>query len=95
MFVGLTDDEKHGLRLRPAGDAKPGGVPEGLLLPKLILDGRIVAAIHGDLVRLNRYPRIIDQKPKGMELVLTERKCLMRLLKRADLITENKHDQTP
>ena len=59
----------------------------------LILD-EIMAAIHGDLVRVEQVCRIIDQKPKGMELVLTGRNVPDEIAERADLITEMRRSNT-
>lgn len=55
----------------------------------LILD-EIMAAIHGGLVSVEQVCDIIDNKPDGMELILTGRNVPEAIAERADLITEMK-----
>lgn len=55
----------------------------------LILD-EIMAAIHGGLVSVEQVCNIIDNKPEGMELILTGRNVPEAIAERADLITEMK-----
>ncbi len=53
----------------------------------LILD-EIMAAIHGGLVSVEQVCDIIDNKPEGMEIILTGRNVPEPIAERADLITE-------
>ena len=90
FFWELTDDEKARLKNKTRQEMQ--NLEEYLkdnYCHVLILD-EIMAAIHGDLVRVEQVCRIIDQKPKGMELVLTGRNVPDEIAERADLITEMK-----
>ena len=53
----------------------------------LILD-EIMGVIHGGLVSVEQVCRLIDNKPRGMELILTGRDVPRAIADRADLITE-------
>jgi cob(I)alamin adenosyltransferase len=53
----------------------------------LILD-EIMGVIHGGLVSVEQVCRLIDNRPRGMELILTGRDVPRAIADRADLITE-------
>lgn len=55
----------------------------------IILDESIVA-IYFKLIKLEEIIRIIKQKPKNVELILTGRYCPQELVDLADLVTEMK-----
>ncbi|MFO7294400.1 MAG: cob(I)yrinic acid a,c-diamide adenosyltransferase [Caldicoprobacter sp.] len=88
FFWQLTDEEKRQLKEKTRQEMKQ---LEQLLkegsCDVLILD-EIMAAIHGRLVSVDEVCRLIDNKPKGMELILTGRNVPPEIADRADLITE-------
>ncbi|NLO83389.1 MAG: cob(I)yrinic acid a,c-diamide adenosyltransferase [Clostridiales bacterium] len=88
FFWELNDEEKTRLRDKTQQEMKR---LEEFLKDNsyhiLILD-EIMAAIHGGLVSVEQVCRIIDRKPKGMELILTGRRVPDKIADRADLITE-------
>jgi len=55
----------------------------------LILD-EINVALDFKLIDINKTVKILDNKPKGMEIILTGRYAPDQILKRADLVTEMK-----
>ncbi|MBU1131076.1 cob(I)yrinic acid a,c-diamide adenosyltransferase [Patescibacteria group bacterium] len=57
------------------------------VLDLLILD-EINNAINLNLINLDEFLQILDNKPKYLELVLTGRDAHPRILERADLVTE-------
>ncbi len=59
------------------------------LVDLLVLD-EINSAIHLRMLDLETFLKILDKKPKYMELVLTGRQAHSRILQRADLVTEMK-----
>jgi cob(I)alamin adenosyltransferase len=88
FFWQLTDEEKELLRKKTRQEMEQ---LEQLLKESpcdvLILD-EIMAAIHGGLVNVDEVCRFIDNKPRGMELILTGRNVPPQIASRADLITE-------
>jgi len=59
------------------------------LIDLLILD-EINSAIHLEMLDLEAFLTVLDQKPKYIEIVLTGREVHPRILARADLVTEMK-----
>lgn len=55
----------------------------------VILD-EICVAIHFGLLKTETLMRFLDEKPAGVELILTGRYCPPELIERADLVTEMK-----
>ncbi|MCM8899984.1 cob(I)yrinic acid a,c-diamide adenosyltransferase [Caldicoprobacter algeriensis] len=88
FFWQLTDEEKEQLKEKTQQEMQQ---LEQLMkkgsCDVLILD-EIMAAIHGGLVSVEQICRLIDDKPKGMELILTGRNVPREIADRADLITE-------
>lgn len=60
----------------------------------LILD-EIMAAIHSKMYTVEDVLKLIDMKPKEMELVLTGRSAPQEIMERADLVTEMKAIKHP
>jgi len=60
----------------------------------LILDEVNVAVAYG-LLRIEEVLDLSDQKPAGMELILTGREAHPQILERADLVTEMKQVKHP
>jgi cob(I)alamin adenosyltransferase len=60
----------------------------------LILD-EIMAAIHSKVYTVEDVLKLIDMKPKEMELVLTGRSAPQEIMERADLVTEMKAIKHP
>ncbi|MBT1278308.1 cob(I)yrinic acid a,c-diamide adenosyltransferase [Thermoanaerobacter sp. CM-CNRG TB177] len=60
----------------------------------LILD-EIMAAIHSKMYTVEDVLKLIDMKPKEMELVLTGRSAPQEIIERADLVTEMKAIKHP
>ncbi len=55
----------------------------------VILDEANIA-MHYKLIPVEDFIRLIDERPEGVELVFTGRRAPVRLLEKADLITEMK-----
>ncbi|MBM7582100.1 cob(I)alamin adenosyltransferase [Caldicoprobacter guelmensis] len=88
FFWQLTDEEKEQLKEKTQQEMqKLEQLMEEGSCDVLILD-EIMAAIHSGLVSVDEVCRIIDNKPKGMELILTGRNVPREIAERADLITE-------
>lgn len=91
FFWQLTGEEKERLKEKVKQEMKQ---LEDLLKAEacdvLILD-EIMGAVHGGLVSLDDVCRLIDNKPRGMELILTGRNVPGEIADRADLITEMKN----
>ncbi|MDP9750142.1 cob(I)yrinic acid a,c-diamide adenosyltransferase [Thermoanaerobacter pentosaceus] len=95
FFWTLTEEEKKIL----AEDIKKAYdfVVEVLKNKKcdvLILD-EIMAAIHSKMYTVEDVLKLIDMKPKEMELVLTGRSAPQEIIERADLVTEMKAIKHP
>jgi cob(I)alamin adenosyltransferase len=95
FFWTLTEEEKKIL----AEDMKKAYdfVVEVLKNKKcdvLILD-EIMAAIHSKMYTVEDVLKLIDMKPKEMELVLTGRSAPQEIIERADLVTEMKAIKHP
>jgi cob(I)alamin adenosyltransferase len=90
FFWNLTEDEKHKLREKTQMELKKlDEYMKDDACDVLILD-EIMAAIHGGLVSVEQVCNIIDNKPEGMEIILTGRNVPEQIAERADLITEMK-----
>jgi len=88
FFWQLTEEEKEQLREKTQEEIqKLDEFMKDNSCDVLILD-EIMAAIHNGLVSTEQVCRIIDGKPKGMELILTGRDVPQEIAARADLITE-------
>ncbi|ADD02054.1 ATP:corrinoid adenosyltransferase BtuR/CobO/CobP [Thermoanaerobacter italicus Ab9] len=95
FFWTLTEEEKKIL----AEDMKKAYdfVVEVLKNKKcdvLILD-EIMAAIYSKMYTVEDVLKLIDMKPKEMELVLTGRSAPQEIIERADLVTEMKAIKHP
>lgn len=88
FFWQLTEQEKEQLKEKTQQEIKQleGLMKEGFC-DVLILD-EIMAAIHGGLVSVQQVCRLIDHKPRSMEIILTGRDVPREIADRADLITE-------
>ena len=56
----------------------------------LIVLDEIIVAIYFKLIAESKVIKIIKEKPKGLELVLTGRKCSAKVINTADLVSEVK-----
>ncbi len=88
FFWKLTDEEKAQLKAKTQREIKKlDEFMKDNVCHVLILD-EIMAAVHSGLVSQEQVCRIIDRKPKEMELILTGRDVPETIAERADLITE-------
>ncbi|WP_028991523.1 cob(I)yrinic acid a,c-diamide adenosyltransferase [Thermoanaerobacter thermocopriae] len=95
FFWTLTEEEKKIL----AEDMKKAydfvvDVLKNKKCDVLILD-EIMAAIHSKMYAVEDVLKLIDMKPKEMELVLTGRSAPQEIIERADLVTEMKAIKHP
>ena len=60
----------------------------------IVLD-EVCVALHFELLTLDEVLSILDEKPTGVELVLTGRRAPEALLDRADLVTEMREVKHP
>ena len=56
----------------------------------IVIVDEAMAAIHSGLLSVDDVLRLIDEKPEGVELILTGRSAPQEILDRADLVTEMK-----
>ncbi len=61
----------------------------------LVILDEIITAMYFDLVRIERIKKIIEKKPKNVEVVLTGRYAPEELVEMADLVTEMKEIKHP
>jgi len=88
FFGALSDAEKEALRTRLAQELdRVRAVMENRSCDLLILD-EIMAVIHGGLLTVEEVCALVDERPPGMEMVLTGRRAPQELIERADLVTE-------
>ena len=93
-FDGITKKFRFGVKQDDKKVAKKGLriadkiFKEGLI-DLLILD-EINPAIHLGMLDIESFLKVLDSRPKFMEVVLTGREAHPRILKRADLVTEMK-----
>ena len=88
FFGALSAAEKEALRARLGQElTQVRAVMEQRSCDLLILD-EIMAAIHGGLLTVEEVCALVDERPQGMEMVLTGRRAPQELIERADLVTE-------
>lgn len=80
--VKIEDRQRAALGLAAAREAMLSGSYDLVVLDELNL------AVAWNLVGLDEVLRLIDEKPEGVELILTGRWADSRLVKSADLVTE-------
>jgi cob(I)alamin adenosyltransferase len=56
----------------------------------IVIVDEAMAAIHSGLLSVDDVLRLIDEKPEGVELILTGRSAPQEIIDRADLVTEMK-----
>ena len=88
FFHQLTEEEKAALKEKTREEMKTLRNYIGNICCTMLILDEIMAAIHAGLVSVEEVCKFIDEKPEGMELVLTGRAVPKEIADRADLITE-------
>jgi cob(I)alamin adenosyltransferase len=86
-FVSKTNPDPVDIRLAQEGLDLAKRAITGEAYDIIILDEIIVAVDYG-LIPLPDLLRLLDTKPKGVELILTGRNAKPEILEKADLVTE-------
>jgi len=93
-FVTQVPPRKEDVELAKKAFTLAKRVVESGKYDVVILD-EINVAIHLELLNLNEVVRLVKNKPKGVELVLTGRYASGEIIENADLVTEMKEIKHP
>ena len=93
-FVTRTPPDEEDIKLAKEAFRLAEGIVESSKYDIVILD-EINVAIHLGLLDLKDVVRLIRNKPKGVELVLTGRYASEEIIENADLVTEMREIKHP
>lgn len=88
LFTGKkTDPEKVKRAVRETFEAARDRAVRDTSLGLLVLD-EVMAAVNGGWVDISEVEGLLDERPEGLEVVLTGRDAPVELVKRADYVIE-------